>query len=48
MATRNNNSSGGRGMDKKLDKNTDAAERVKALAAFANTVEVDFNVPIRR
>lgn len=45
---------------KKLDHNTagsgsdaearsmEPSERIKALAAFANTIEVDFNMPIRR
>lgn len=44
MATKNNNIDG---MDFE-ERSMEPAERIKALAAFANTIEVDFNVPIRR
>lgn len=39
------------GMDTIVDleaRSMEPAERIKALAAFANSMEVDFNVPIRR
>lgn len=43
--TDHNNIAGG--MDTE-GRSMEPAERIKALAAFANTIEIDFNVPIRR